>query len=85
MDTETADIDLTFSIKGDGTAVIAGLPLGEYTVTELVDWSWRYDTTESEKRITLVVDQTQNTVTFTNYRADFGWLDGNADSKNIFS
>jgi len=39
---ELADIDMTVMIEGDGNAVIRDLPVGEYAVTEITDWSWRY-------------------------------------------
>ena len=31
------------TITGNGTATIKGLPMGEYTVTQQNDWSWRHD------------------------------------------
>ena len=40
-ETATAGVDVTFTIIGNGSAVIAILPYGEYTVTVL-DWAWRY-------------------------------------------
>ncbi|MBR2615136.1 MAG: InlB B-repeat-containing protein [Clostridia bacterium] len=84
-DTETEGIDLTFSIKENGSAVLAGLPVGEYTVTELVGWSWRYESTEHEKRITLSVNPEDNVLVFSNTRDLPKWLDGNAFRQNMFS
>ena len=54
------------------------------TVTELVDWAWRYGTDEGVKSITLDVDQSKNVITFTNTREDVNWLDGNSYVQNIF-
>jgi len=82
--TETADIDLTFTVIGNGSAVIAGLPLGEYTVTELVEWSWRYGCVQNDQSITLTVDVDGNKLVFANERINEGWLDGNAAVKNLF-
>lgn len=82
--TETAGIDLVFTISGNSAAVIAGLPIGDYTVI-LTDWSWRYDVDQREKSITLTIDPTNNQLIFTVIRTVDSWLDGNTSSKNIFS
>ncbi len=82
--TETEGIDLTFTIHGNSAAVIAALPIGEYTVI-LTDWSWRYMADEQEKHIVLTVDHTNNQLTFTVTRIASGWLDGNTSSKNTHS
>ena len=83
--TETEEIDLTFSIKGNGSTTIAGLPVGDYTVTLISDWAWRYESGEEQKSITLSVDQTQNVLEFSSTRSEDKWLDGNASSDNLFS
>lgn len=83
--TETQNVDLTFTIQGNGQAMIAALPVGEYTVTELVDWSWRYVTAESSKRITLSIDPQENRVIFSGLRSNLLWLDGNALQRNDFN
>ncbi len=39
---KTAYIDIVVSIQGNGSVVLESLPVGEYTITELTDWSWEY-------------------------------------------
>ena len=34
--------DLTVAINGAGSVTIKDIPVGEYTITEKIDWSWRY-------------------------------------------
>ena len=70
-------------IKGTGSVTITGLEVGEYTVTEVTSWSWRYTTGGSQK-ITLPGAQT-NAVSFTNNVSNSKWLSGNAYSKIEFN
>ena len=65
-------------IKGTGSVTITGLKVGEYTVTEVTSWSWRY-ITGGPQRITLQGAQT-NAVSFTNNVSNSKWLSGNAYS-----
>lgn len=71
-------------INGNGAVTIKGLKIGEYTVTEVTSWSWRYTTTSSNlQSITLQPEQT-NAVTFENTRSKEKWLGGDAYFQNIF-
>lgn len=71
-------------IKGNGSVTIKGLKIGEYTVTEVTNWSWRYTTTSSSSQnITLQPAET-NEVTFKNTRSKDRWLGGDAYKQNIF-
>ena len=72
-------------IQGNGTVVLTGLKIGEYTVTEDTAWSWRYapDGGVATQKITLQPGQT-NSVTYVNKRTNNKWLDGNAYCKNVF-
>lgn len=71
-------------IQGNGTVVLTGLKIGEYTVTEDTAWSWRYTPDGGAARtITLQPGQT-NSVTYVNKRTNNKWLDGNAYCKNVF-
>lgn len=70
-------------IKGTGSVTITGLEVGEYTVTEVTSWSWRY-TTGGPQTITLQGAQTNNAVSFTNNVSNSKWLSGNAYSKIVF-
>lgn len=70
-------------IKGTDSVTITGLKVGEYTVTEVTSWSWRY-TTGGSQIITLQGAQTNNAVSFTNNVSNSKWLSGNAYSKIVF-
>lgn len=71
-------------IQGNGTVVLTGLKIGEYTVTEDTAWSWRYTPRDGAARtITLQAGKT-NSVTYVNERTNNKWLDGNAYYKNVF-
>lgn len=72
-------------IKGSGSVTIKGLKIGEYTVKEVTDWSWRYKPDSAAKQVTLEATGENNVVTFTNTRSNHKWLDGNAYSKNEFN
>lgn len=69
-------------IKGTDSVTITGLKVGEYTVTEVTSWSWRY-TTGGSQIITLQGSQT-GAVSFTNNVSNSKWLSGNAYSKIVF-
>lgn len=71
-------------IQGNGTVVLTGLKIGDYTVTEDTSWSWRYTPDGGAARtITLQAGKT-NSVTYVNDRTNNKWLDGNAYCKNVF-
>ncbi len=82
--TETENIDIIVSIIGNGSVTVAKLPVGKYTVSELTDWSWRYDTALPSREVTLSVNISSNTVSFNNSRSNDKWLDGNSISTNVF-
>lgn len=81
-------------ICGNGSVTIKGLPIGEYTVTEVTDWSWRYTPVDSNKEkeiqrnVTITADG--GNVMFANSRITDGntnhwkWLNGGAYCKNLF-
>ena len=83
-DTETEGIDLSFNLHGNGTVVIAALPIGDYVVDMLEGWSWRYEASEARKHVTLVLDEQANSLLFTVTRTENKWLDGNVGIQNIF-
>ena len=82
--TNTEGIDLTVTVIGDGSVTITELPLGDYVVTELTDWSWRYENSTAERAVTLVYDASKNVVIYDNTRTKDKWLDGNASRLNRF-
>ena len=73
----------TVTIHGNSSATIKDLQIGEYTVTEKTEWSWRYEPTENDQRITLDVDK-KNEITFVNKRETTNWLNGSSWCKNVF-
>jgi hypothetical protein len=78
--------ELIVTVKGGGSVTIKDLPCGDYTITEITDWDWRYnpDSSGSEKSVT-VKDTTTNHVTFTNSPNDKNWLGGESNKDNLFN
>lgn len=93
-DADGNNIDLTVTVHEDGSVTIYGLVIGNtYTITEDVNWSWRYNCTGweysdgtagsgNEASITIVEN---GTITFTNSRNVDKWLDGDAWCDNLFN
>lgn len=83
-DNATKDIAITVTIHGNGQTTITDLPAGNYTVTELTDWSWRYtpEDGKAEKAVTLSSDG--SVVVFKNKRTESNWLDGDHYMINLF-
>ena len=84
-DPNTKDVNVTVSVAGAGQTTIAYLPAGKYTVTELTNWAWRYDCTESSKSVTVTENNAANSVTFTNTRNSKTWLGGENYCINKFA
>lgn len=58
-DAHTKVIDLTVAIHGDGQATVKNLPSGEYKVTQVNAWSWRYTPDQTaERSVTLDANKT---------------------------
>ena len=80
-DAHTKLIDLTVAIHGDGQATVKNLPSGQYKVTQVNTWSWRYTPDQTEQSVTLNANGT--VVEYTQKRAREGdagnkwkWLNG---------
>ena len=72
-------------INENGSVTIKDLPIGEYTVTENTNWSWRYTPDGGKsKTIKLAVDD-KNEVTFDNKRSWIYWLSGDSYNENQFT
>ncbi len=74
-------IDLTVAIHGDGQATVKNLPSGEYKVTQVNTWSWRYTPNQTEQSVTLgangtVVEYTQNRAHEGDKGNKWKWLNG---------
>lgn len=82
--TETENVNLTVTVVGNGSVTITKLPVGQYTVTELNDWSWRYENSDAQREINLGYNNGSNEIVFDNNRESGKWLDGNAVKDNKF-
>ena len=78
-------IDLYVTINGAGSVKIEGLPWGTYTIEEITDWSWRYSSDVSSKRLSTVEDESKNVVVFTNTRTEKYWLSGDSINENQYT
>lgn len=78
------DVVIPSSKFQDGTASIKvnRLPVGEYTVKEKHDWSWRYTLQSSSTLDNQKPSTCTPTVTFTNKRDKEYWLDGDCHGEN---
>ena len=83
-DENTRDVELTVTVHGNGKTTVAALPVGNYTVTEMTDWSWRY-TPEGGAAQTVTAGAEGAELTFANGRTEEKWLDGGAFAVNLFS
>lgn len=79
------DVDMQVVITGANKQVIKNLPVGEYTITEDTNWSWKY--TPVDKDGAVVPSQTitatgATTVTFENENKGTNWLTSIAEVIN---
>ncbi len=82
-DENTKSIDLTVTVHENGKTTITDLPIGDYTVTEKSDWSWRYTPDEQSTTVSLPADGM--TIDYKNTRSEEKWLDGDIYKNNIFN
>ena len=61
------------------------LPVGEYTITELTDWSWRYEHASAERTVLLEYNEGGTVVEYDNTRQQIQWLDGNDVAVNKYT
>ena len=82
-------------IVGRDSITINNLPVGEYTVTEIQEWSWRYDlknvktvVSDNSQKVTdgikFVLTEEGEQVVFTNSREEEKWLSGDCYCENIW-
>ena len=79
------NMQFTVSVKGNGTAMISGLPIGKYSVAEDTSWSWRYTASDSPVSVELSSTKPSSTVTVKNTKGNSGWLGGEAYAQNFVS
>lgn len=75
-------------IVGAGSRTIVGLPVGDYTVRENTDWSWRYELVEGQNGVlaTLPAESPEEAiVTMTNRLNNEFWLSDEAVATNVFN
>lgn len=81
-------VNLTVLIQGNGSNTIKHLPVGDYTVKEITDWSWRYVLElgqKSSKQVQLIEPKDiPYEVEFTNIRNNPYWLSGETIKSNLF-
>lgn len=82
-DENTRSIDLTVTVHENGKTTITDLPIGNYTVTEKSDWSWRYTPVNESTTVSLPADGM--TIDYKNTRSEQKWLDGDSYKNNIFN
>ncbi len=77
-------LDFEITVHGNGQTTVAGLPVGEYTVTEITAWSWRYTPDSASQKIT-ITPEGANTLTFANTRTGQQWIGGDNYTVNRFA
>jgi hypothetical protein len=71
------------TVVGNGEVTIKNLPAGDYTVTELTEWSWRYTPTPTSQTIhSSDASAGIAQVSFTNGRDKKQWLSGDSYCEN---
>ena len=80
----TVGIDITVTVSGNSSVTVTELPIGDYTVTQLTEWSYRYTPDSAVKNITVSVNASKNTVLFSQIRTTTKWLDGNDNKINTY-
>lgn len=74
---------LLIAIYENGSETISGLLVGgQYTVTEVESWSWRYT---AQKANPITLEASGNEVTISNERDQIYWLDGDCYKENVFN
>ena len=83
---DTAFTALCVAIEGNGSVTVMQLEAGDYRVTELTTWSWRYDVSTPDGGINEVTVVSGDTVEapFTNVRNAMNWLHGEKNADNVF-
>lgn len=74
-DAHTKLVDLTVAIHGNGQATVKNLPSGNYKVTQVNTWSWRYTPNQTAEQI--VTLDANKTVAYTQKRAHESDADNN--------
>lgn len=79
------DVDMQVVITGANKQVIKNLPVGEYTITEDTNWSWKYTPVDNNQSV--MEENIQDgaaTVTFKNENKGTNWLTSLAKALNVW-
>ncbi|MBQ3195307.1 MAG: hypothetical protein IJB65_02460 [Clostridia bacterium] len=89
-------VEYSVTVKGAGSVTIVDVPDGEYTVTEMTQWSWRYnlanivvsngsvDIESCSGTVEVGAADASPDIEFFNNLVKNSWLDGNSDvAKNV--
>lgn len=82
------NVDMQVVITGTNKQVIKNLPVGDYTITEDTNWSWKYTPVGGSATQELKADNIQNgaaTVTFENENKGTNWLTSLAKAINTWA
>ena len=73
------------TITGSGSVTISELPVGNYSIQEAEDWSWRYTPKYDKESVTLDASNPSGTITCTNEKDKNHWLNGYSTvAKNVY-
>ncbi|MBQ0037955.1 MAG: hypothetical protein KBS74_04715 [Clostridiales bacterium] len=72
-------VDMYVTVQGSGSITVLDLPIGEYTVSEVGDWSWRYTPNQASQTFDLF---DQDSVTFENELKNLYYFSGSAYAVN---
>ena len=78
---DTSFRKLTVMISGTGSVTVNCVMPGQYRVTELTGWSWRYDIETSEQVVITVPNGGTATAAFRNKLGDKNWLQGETSDR----
>ena len=69
------------TVCGNGVAIITELHVGNYRISEITDWSWRYTVNGETAQEIEAYGQSGGSVVFTQSETNGKWLDGNGYSQ----
>ena len=75
-------VNMNIAIHGNDDTTIKGLPVGSYTVTELTDWSWRYNVEGTAERDVVIPANAEAKIDYKNIRSVENWLSGDSYAEN---
>jgi len=86
------EVNMEVALSAGQNLTVTELPVGEYTVTELTDWSWRYELTgvmidntpvvAANGSVDIQLTTAGKSVTFTNKRENPYWLSDDCYARN---